>query len=93
MSDQLLSSLLLAVVVGGSTFGGLVKSTRPDLRDSSVVSVDGKRFAKREKTVLVSFTPSSVSSSPTLPTFSPVSNSSVLATAPVDDLGVAVKRS
>ena len=85
-------------MVGGSTVGVLVKSTRPDLGDSSLGSVDGKREAKREKTVLVSSTPSA--SSAIVSTLSPVSpvtnsngNSSVLATAPLDVLGVAVKRS
>ena len=59
-------------------------------------SVDGKREAKRETTVLVS--PKSSACSATVSTLSPVSpatssNSSVLATAPIDVLGVAVKRS
>ena len=85
-------------MVGGSTVGVLVKSTRPDLGDSSLGSVDGKREAKREKTVLVSCKPSAWS--PFVSALSAVSpatnsngNSSVLATPPLDVLGVAVKRS
>ena len=76
-----------------------MKSTRPDLGDSSLGSVvAGKREPKREKTVLVSSI-SVTSPSATVSTLSPASptsesngNSSVLAT-PLGVLGVTVKRS
>lgn len=80
-------------MVGGSTVGVLVKSTRPDLGDSSLGSVDGKREAKREKTVLVSCKPSAWSPSVSASATNSNGNSSVLATPPLDVLGVAVKRS
>ena len=77
-------------MVGRSTFPVLVKSTRPDLGDSLLGSVDGKREPKRENAVLLSASSPIVS---TLSSVSPATNSSVLATAPLDVLGVAVKRS
>ena len=79
-----------------------MKSTRPDLGDSSLGSVvAGKREPKREKTVLVSTisvtSPSACSAtvstlSPASPTSESNGNSFVLAT-PLGVLGVAVKRS
>ena len=84
-------------MVGGSIFGALVKSTRPDLGVSSIGSVDWKREPKREKTVLVSSTPPpSAWPATVMSDISPASNSngnsSVLA-IPLGALGVAVKRS
>ena len=79
-----------------------MKSTRPDLGNSSLGSVvAGKREPKREKTVLVSSisvtSPSACSAtvstlSPASPTSESNGNSSVLAT-PLGVLGVTVKRS